>query len=287
MAGWTKRILTGLGLFGVGAGLMAWYGSARWNCDTTGLVDELTRANRAGGLDTVSFKGFDELPAPVARYFRRVLKEGQPLIRTARVVHTGEFRISEAEDGWSPFESVQHFSVRPPGFVWDARIRMAPLTNVRVRDSYLAGRASMRGKILGLVSMVDEHDTPELKAGAMQRYLAEAVWLPTALLPGVHVRWIEIDDNRAWATLSDSGITVCLEFRFNDAGEITGIYSPSRYRAVGGRYELTPWSGSFRDYEERDGMLIPTAGEVAWQLPAGRLAYWRGRVVAVEYDFAQ
>ena len=61
---------------------------------------------------------------------------GQPLVRTARIEHTGEFR-SGLDAPWSPFTSVEHFAVKPPGFVWDAAIRMSPLMTVRVRDSYL------------------------------------------------------------------------------------------------------------------------------------------------------
>jgi hypothetical protein len=30
--------------------------------------------------------------------------------------------------------------------------------------------------------------------------------------------------------------------------------------------------------------MVPREGEVAWILPEGRLTYWRGRVVKVEYD---
>jgi hypothetical protein len=32
-------------------------------------------------------------------------------------------------------------------------------------------------------------------------------------------------------------------------------------------------------------MMIPSGGEVAWLLPEGRFAYWRGRIVDAEYDF--
>jgi hypothetical protein len=31
-------------------------------------------------------------------------------------------------------------------------------------------------------------------------------------------------------------------------------------------------------------MMIPVKGEVAWLLPDGGFAYWRGRPTAVDYD---
>jgi hypothetical protein len=157
---------------------------------------------------------------------------------------------------------------------------------VRVRDAYIAGHGSMQGKMLSLVPVVDEQGKEELNAGALQRYLAEAVWLPTALLPSKSLKWSAIDNSRALATLTDSGKTVSLEFRFNPVGEITDVSTPGRYREVNGQYELTPWAGHFRHYEERGGMRIPIEGEVEWQLPSGNFSYWKGRIVEVEFDFA-
>jgi hypothetical protein len=55
------------------------------------------------------------------------------------------------------------------------------------------------------------------------RYLAEAVWLPTALLPVNGVRWSPIDENRALATLQgDDDVSVSLEFRFEN-NDVVGV----------------------------------------------------------------
>ncbi|HWP45237.1 MAG TPA: DUF6544 family protein, partial [Blastocatellia bacterium] len=269
-----------------GLGLASWVGSARWNNRTSRLVDRLEGPPSGERQEIVAFRDLEHLPAPAARYFRCVLREGQPRIRSARIEWKGEFRTGRADDGWRPFEATEHFSARPPGFVWDASIRMAPLMNVRVRDAYVAGEAAMQAKVLSLVPVVDERGKPELNAGALHRYLAEAVWIPTALFPGAGVKWSPIDEHRALATLTDSGVTVSLEFRFNTTGEITSVFTPGRYREVNGRYESTPWEGQFRKYEERSGMLIPTEGSVEWRLQDGSFPYWRGRIVDVKYDFA-
>ncbi len=52
---------------------------------------------------------------------------------------------------------------------------------------------------------------------------------------------------------------------------------------MNGKGVPTPWEGHFREYERVDGVIVPREGEVAWILPEGRLTYWRGRVVRVEY----
>lgn len=226
------------------------------------------------------------LPEPVVRYFDFALTPGQRLLRGARLEHRGTFR-GGLDEPWSPFTSVQHFSVLPPGFVWDASIHLAPLLTVRVRDSYIGGTGTMHGKIAALIPVVHQSGGAALNAAALHRLLAEMVWLPTALLPGRGVTWTAIDDATARATLSDAGTSVWLDFQFNRKGEIVRVSTPERYRDVEGTAVPTPWVCSVGSYQEVDGMRVPAEGEVEWILPEGRLSYWRGRIVRSAYDFGE
>jgi hypothetical protein len=56
---------------------------------------------------------------------------------------------------------------------------------------------------------------------------------------------------------------------------------------VGGETVPTPWRGRFWNYAERNGMLVPLDGEVAWVLPESMQPYWRGHIVAITYEFAR
>lgn len=270
---------------GAGVGLALWKSAANWSSETARRVEKLKKSASISEKKTVSFKDFENLPAPVARYFRFAMKEGQPVIKTARIRHAGEFNLNGK---WIPFESEQHFSANPPAFVWDAKMRMNPLVNIRVRDDYSGGQGSMTAKIFVAFTLVNADSSDEkLAQGALLRFLAESVWLPTALLPRENLQWSPIDENRALAILTDSGVTVSLEFIFGEKGEITGIFSPSRFKEVDGEYKKFPWAGRFWSYEERGGMMIPIEGEVEWQMPEGAEPYWRGRIVEAEFDFAQ
>lgn len=274
MRRWMRVIGTVAGGVAGGAAAAIGAGTLLWNRATTRAVGRLARSGAAGTFTRDRLAG---LPAPVVRYFEFALTPGEPLFRTARIEHTGEFR-SALDQPWSRFTSVQHMSADPPGFVWDAAIRMSPLVTVRVRDSYLEGNGSMRASLAGLIPVVNAWGRTDLASGALHRYLAEAVWLPIALLPGGGVTWEPIDGDSARATLTDCGVAVSLDFRFNDKGEIVSVYTPARYRDVNGKGVLTPWEGHFREYEQMDGLMVPREGEVAWMLPEGRLTYWRGRV---------
>jgi hypothetical protein len=253
--------------------------AAVWNRDSERLVDELL--SRSGAIRGNPPEELESLPDPVARYLRGVLVGEPARFGSGRLTQVGQIRLDSSEKSWRPFRATQHVAFDPPGFVWDARIRMAPLTSVRVRDAYVSGSGSMRVKLLSLVTLVNEHAKQELSRGALQRYLAEAVWFPAALLPSETLRWQAIDAHHARATLSDSGIEVSATFQFNDDAEIIGVLA-ERYREVDGNYVLTPWQGRFRDYTSEPDARIPREGEVAWILPEGELIYWRGRIVERE-----
>ncbi|HUF36837.1 MAG TPA: DUF6544 family protein [Gemmatimonadales bacterium] len=285
---WTAAVA---GLAAVSGFLAAGAGSRRWRAATRRLVADLDRAAREPSMRTVSFDALAPLPDPVRGYFEQVLRDGQRPLRGARVLQRGTFRSRKTdpdpEAGWSPLSATQRFTAEPPGFVWDARIRVAPLVSVRVRDGYVAGRACMRGAVAGLLPIVDAADDTGLRAGALMRYLAEAVWFPTALLPGRGVTWAAMDERHARATLADAGTTAALEFEFGTGGEIVAVYAPERPRAVPGRtgaYVMAPWGGRYGGYQEHGGMLVPTTAEVYWVLHGREQSYYRGRNVAFEYD---
>jgi hypothetical protein len=260
-------------------------GARRWNSASGTAMAELVASAQAPTDLCYHAHDVAHLPTPVVKYFNRVLSEGQPLVRRVRITHEGTFNASSDAEHWAPFRSVETFTTNPPGFIWDARIRMMPGVTARVRDSYVNGRGGMRAMLFGIVPLVDASGTPEITAGALQRYLAEAPWFPTALLPVNGVEWSPVGDHSAQATLSHGSTTVTLEFRFDEYFDLREVYTPGRFRQVGDETVSTPWSGLHADHKAWAGMRIPTSGEARWQMPGHVLPYWRGRVVDVEYEF--
>lgn len=251
------------------------------------LVDAVLRGGAASMPGPVDFAALATLPAPVARYFRQVLTDGQPMIAAARMRQRGELRADLGSPRWSAFTAHQIVAPPAPGFVWQARVAMPFAMQVGVLDSYVAGRGAGRVSLLAAIPVAAAAGAPELNAGALHRYLAEAVWYPTALLPQAGVRWTAIDDGKALATLTDRSTTVALEFHFDAAGEVAGIYTPVRYGRFGGTYRQMPWEGHFRDYETHDGMRVPAYGEVGWHAAGAWQAVWRGRLTDLRYTFAR
>jgi len=117
--------------------------------------------------------------------------------------------------------------------------------------------------------------------------LAEAAWYPTALLPSQGVQWQAVEDFSAKATLKDGETALTLLFRFDENGLIESVRAEERGRTVAGIAIPTPWEVQWKNYERRDGMRIPTEGEVAWLLPEGAKPYFRGRITSLRYEFAR
>jgi hypothetical protein len=207
------------------------------------------------------------------------------VITSATITWEGEFNMGRpGKDNWRPFTAVQEFVPGAPGFVWEARIAMLPGMPVFVRDSFVEGRAAMRGAVWGLVPVVSTEGTPTLASGALQRYLGEAAWLPTALLPRSGVSWTAIDDARARATVSAGGTTVSLEFQFDEQGQNVSAFAPDRFYDDGKQPPVArPWLARNQTFGERGGVVVATSSIVEWQLPEGTFAYWRGRPVRIDY----
>ncbi|MCC7478790.1 hypothetical protein IT575_10075 [bacterium] len=290
-------IVAGLLIALLGARLL---GRLRWRSASARLVENLRSHKLADGPAPLSAAALEGLPAPVARYLKLALGDalsaGSTLPGWVSLQQRGEMRLGEGPQAWKPFTATQNICARRPGFVWEAVFNMGPAMSVLVRDSYCAGEGAMQASMLGLLGIVNQHGTAQIGAASLQRWLAEAPWLPTALLPesiearalhaagagaeggGASLRWEGIDERRALALLRDGALEVSVEFRFNAAGEVESIYCPARFRDVKGTPVATPWEGRFSEYRAFDGLRIPTRAEVGWHIDGEYQPYWRGEI---------
>ena len=269
--------------------LTAW-GAHRWSATTRGLGRQLRAARALPRTRSIGPSGYDPcdiegLPAPVQRYFRTVLRAGQPIVSAVTLDMTGRFNLSSTGERWSAFTARQKVCTRRPGFLWDAQMSLLPGLSVQVVDSFIAGQGWLHAAVLGLFTVADQRGSGRIAGDEFMRYFAEAAWYPTALLPSQGVRWKAVDDNSAQASISDGPITLSLLFTFNAEGLIESASAEARGAAVGGTVVMLPWEGRWSNYRRCNGMLLPLKGEAAWLGPTGRRPYFIGNVTSLACEF--
>ena len=262
----------------------AFTGALHWRSTTRALRNRLERSRLPMTTATVDFRELDGLPAPVARYLRMVLTDGQPMVSAVSLQHEGTFNLSEFADDWKPFTSDQLVLTSHRGFDWNARIAMMPGLPVRVHDAYIDGEGILRASLLGLFTKADLHDRNAMGEAELLRFFAETAWYPTALLPSQGVSWTAMDGHAASATISDGTNTATMIFRFDGDGLLRSVQANARPRLTGRVVGSAPWVALFSGYEQHAGMRVPMEGSVSWILPAGVQTYFRGHITHIEYE---
>jgi hypothetical protein len=266
---------------------VSFYGTFRWEAGTKKLRDRLEASRVLVQPQIVNFDEINGLPAPVQRYLRKTLQDGQSMIAGVHIKHRGTFNMSQTENQWKPFTSAQQVCTQRPGFDWNGRVTMLPGIPVLVHDTYIAGKGILHASLFGLFSLVNMQGKGDLAKGELMRFFAEAAWYPTALLPSQGVHWEAASDRSAQGTLTEGDISLTMLFTFNEQDLIDSVQAEARGRTVGNKVIPTPWYGRFWNYEERNGMQVPLDGEVAWLLSDGAKPYWRGSITEIIYEFAR
>jgi hypothetical protein len=238
---------------------------------------EACAAGRAPAHDVAA------LPAPVERYLNMAMPAGAPPIRLAHLRQAGRLRTGTDARRWLAFSADHRVAAAAAGFVWTARVELIPGLGLQVIDSLVDGRASGRVVLMSALELSCAAGDAALNSGALHRFLAEAVWYPTALRPSSALRWQAVDDRSALAKLRSGDVEVSLMFRFNERAEVTGIHSPGRWGRFADGYRQMPWEGHFDRYAEIHGYRIPLQGEVGWIEDGVWQCVWQGRVVDSVY----
>jgi len=269
-----KQLAWSLVAAGTGSALGVLYHSQRQAvCQLRQDAQQLFTAVADGPAPSYHETQLAGLPAPVQRYFRHVLPEGQPYLRGLRLRHDGQFKTDLKKD-WMAIEGEQYITAAPAGFIWQGTTRWFV-----ARDAYEAGRGSLRVRLLGAVPVVNGHG-PHFDEGELLRWLAESAWLPTALLPGAGIAWTAVDEHSARLTFTQNGQLVTLLMRFNERDEIEACEAPRYFDDTTQR----PWVCRYAQYRRWHGVLIPTVGEAAWVVDGQEQSYARFEVRELEYE---
>lgn len=255
---------------------------AQWRFERAWQQEVERLAARIGQAGAPVPEALDALPTPVQRYLRFAMPDGIRRIGHVRFTHGGAFRLQPGGD-WLPMTAREHLFAGRPGFLWNARIRMAPGLPVIVHDHYAEGRGGVDPRLLGMVPL-GQAGGPQVAQSALLRYLAEAVLIPPALLPSPWLRWEAMDAHHARAIISDAGLEVSAEFTFDDEGRVTEVFTTERYRTVGKEQVRTPFYGRLAEYRRFGALVVPTVLEAGWRTEGEDFTYVRMELNELTYD---
>jgi len=241
---------------------------------------EILLEKQNGSKDLDLQAAMSKLPDPVAKWLLASGFDGQNYVGTVKLKQNGELRTAIGKP-WLPMEAKQLFVTAQPGFVWDAKIRMAPGIYLNGIDIYSNGKGSMLIKLMSVVNVVDAQG-PEIDQGTLVRYLAEIAWFPTAAL-SEYIEWEAIDEKTAKAKITYGGIEAEGIFEFNEKGQVLA-FSAKRFMENKGEYKLKDWKALLDGHENLGGFIVPTRAKLIWELEEGDFEWFRCEVTEIKYE---
>jgi len=183
MRGRYRLLLIALGIVVAGAAIVVTLRASRWAQEIDASRAALTSAVPAS-LPPVSLSGTEDLPAPVRRYLRMALSDGQPRPAMVTMEQAGRLRTGVESEQWLDFTATETTAPDARGFVWDARLRLAPLVHASIRDVYVGGVGDGRVALQSAITVAADHGGHDLNSGELYRLLAEAPHKLTLLVEG-------------------------------------------------------------------------------------------------------
>lgn len=236
-------------------------------------ADVVSCGLRAGPEDSepVTEADLADLPGVVRRYLRYMGVVGRPADWSFRLRTTGRFRMRPGQP-WLRCQTWQYNSALEVARLFHIRVVFAGLVPMVARDAYLRGAGSMRGKLLGLVRVIDGSG-PEFDVSELVTYLNDCVMLAPGMLLRLPVSWREAGDQSFEVTLEDRGLRVSAVVRLDEDGAPVDFVTEDRYAALAEGLVRTRWSTPGDGWRMVNGRPLPSRGQAVWHLPDGEFTY--------------
>lgn len=219
------------------------------------------------------FQARADLPAAVYDLAMRLGVKAQNKIASVRLKQTGRMKRKLDVETWMAFTATQTISTCSCEFDW--RAKAGPFGLMSGRDALVGGEGLFDIMALGFIPIVRAQHTTALVRGELMRYLAEIPWAPDAILYNSSLRWREegSDTLSVSAGAGETASEVILSL--DSDGRIAGAFALDRPRSATSPFLPTPWRGRFSNYRLHDGIWLPFAGEVAWEIDGKEALYWQ------------
>lgn len=217
----------------------------------------------------------DDLPTPVQRYFRYCGYIGKPKMSCVKIYYRDVNFLFGRDKSAIKIDYTQYDFVKGANRIAyiDSSTYGIPFEGL---DSFLDGSGSMKGVLAKQFTLFDQTGKVMDKSGLVT-FLSEILIFPNAALQD-YIRWEEMDDLHAKATISCYGISAAGVFTFHENGEMLSFVTDDRSAvATDGSSETIKWSVACGQYMEENGIKRPTVFQAVWHYDDGDLVYFDGR----------
>lgn len=232
-------------------------------------VDELAHTERI----SLSPERYEALPEPVQRYFRFAFADRDSIeVASVHWQETGQFLLPVGEFS---IRASQHSRIDSPGYVWHGFYTTHfGLPMLDSHDAFMPGQHNMRAKLLGYHTVMQTDyqqpaDVQALHSYLALRYFGSAPAFPWVLLPGEYHRWEAHNDEQAWLVLDHEHLEGRYLVTFGEDGRITQMETPDLM--LHGNFSRLREVGQKLDYEQMNGLMVPTRYDYRWYDEEGAL----------------
>jgi len=215
----------------------------------------------------ISVEDISPLPEPVQKWLKVSGVIGKSAIQSVYMTQKYQIKLKPEQKNWYPAFTKQYATVMDPAFVWLAEIEMMPAISAFGRDKFINGEGEMVFKLLSVFAVANDGPNPQINEAALQRFLGEMVWYPSAALSD-YIDWKDLDPQTAKATMTLGGLSGTGEFNFDDDGHVRS-FSALRYQGSGPEAKRLEWIVQVTSRKEFEGIIVPSSGEVTWKLESG------------------
>jgi len=191
------------------------------------------------------------------------------------------FMRSKPSADWMSFNAAQHYTINPPGFIWNSQIHAGMMT-IAGRDKFGNGKGNMLIKPFYIYNLANTSG-PEMDQGTMLRYMGELMWFPEAAVMD-YFHWEEIDSTSAALSMTYNGVTANGTFAFYNNGLVKS-FTAQRFGNFDGEFRKETWEVWVNEHNVINGRLVGSKCKVTWKLKEGDFTWLLLDVKDISYEF--
>lgn len=260
------------------------YSAYSFNKTVNAEIDGLLAKAKTPDKTILTDAMISDLPSVVQKWLNNSGAIGKEVAYNVHLRQELLMLMKPEQTDWTNATAKQYFTMDPPAFNWSVDLQMNPLMPVAGRDKFEDGKGAMTIKLFSMFPMVDVSDNAKVDQAALQRYLSEIVWFPSAAV-SPYISWRGIDEHTAEATLSYGGTTGSATFHFDDDGNFTKLVA-MRYKGADDA-EPSEWTVRALKTEALNGIKVPVECEVDWAMQNGTWTWLKLKVTGVEYNLKE